>query len=45
MGLRFLTAGESHGKRLVVILDGMPKGLPIENERVRSELKRRQGVY
>ena len=45
MGLRFLTAGESHGKRLVVILDGMPKGLPIENERVRSELKRRQGGY
>ncbi len=28
--LRFLTAGESHGKGLVVILEGMPAGLHID---------------
>jgi chorismate synthase len=43
--LRFLTAGESHGKALVTILDGMPAGLAIDFDAVTSELRRRQGGY
>jgi chorismate synthase len=40
--LRFLTAGESHGQGLVVILEGLPAGLPITVERVQVELARRR---
>lgn len=40
--LRYLTAGESHGKALVAILEGMPAGLKIDAARINSELKRRQ---
>jgi len=40
--LRFLTAGESHGPALVVILEGMPAGLPLTAEAVNTELRRRQ---
>ncbi len=40
--LRFLTAGESHGKALVAILEGMPAGLKIDSGRINLELKRRQ---
>src|SRR6188472_3015912 len=43
--LRFLTAGESHGKGLVVILEGMPAGLHIDFDAVTEQLKRRQGGY
>ena len=43
--LRFLTAGESHGKGLVVILEGMPAGLRIDFEAITEQLKRRQGGY
>ena len=43
--LRFLTAGESHGPGLVVILEGMPAGLPLDIEQVAAELRRRQGGY
>jgi chorismate synthase len=43
--LRFLTAGESHGKALVTILDGMPAGLAIDFDAVTSQLRRRQGGY
>jgi chorismate synthase len=43
--LRFLTAGESHGKALVAILDGMPAGLTIDFDAVTSQLRRRQGGY
>ena len=39
--MRFLTAGESHGKALVAILEGFPKGVKIEESLVNSELKRR----
>jgi chorismate synthase len=45
MRLRFLTAGESHGKALVGILEGVPSGFSISSEDVDSELKRRQGGY
>lgn len=40
--LRYLTAGESHGKALVAILEGMPAGLRIDLARINQELKRRQ---
>jgi chorismate synthase len=40
--LRFLTAGESHGQGLVVILEGLPAGLPITAEQVQDELARRR---
>ena len=43
--LRFLTAGESHGRALVVILEGLPAGLTIDPEAITRELKRRQGGY
>jgi chorismate synthase len=40
--LRFLTAGESHGPALVVIVEGLPAGLPITIEDVAAELARRR---
>ncbi|PIP15890.1 MAG: chorismate synthase, partial [bacterium (Candidatus Ratteibacteria) CG23_combo_of_CG06-09_8_20_14_all_48_7] len=40
--IRFLTAGESHGKGLVVILDGIPAGLPITKAEIDRDLARRQ---
>ncbi len=40
--LRFLTAGESHGPALVVIVEGLPAGLPITVEEVGAELARRR---
>ena len=43
--LRFLTAGESHGKGLVAILEGVPAGLTIDFEAITTELRRRQGGY
>jgi len=43
--LRFLTAGESHGKALNVIVDGLPAGVPVEREVIDADLRRRQGGY
>src|SRR3954454_19973818 len=43
--LRFLTAGESHGKGLVAILEGVPAGLTLDFGAVTAELRRRQGGY
>ena len=43
--LRFLTAGESHGRGLVVIVDGLPAGLPVDLDRLDGLLRRRQGGY
>jgi chorismate synthase len=43
--VRFLTAGESHGRALIVILEGIPAGLPIDLDRITADLKRRQGGY
>ena len=40
--LRFLTAGESHGQGLVVILEGLPAGLGITEEQIQEELTRRR---
>ncbi|HYT77331.1 MAG TPA: chorismate synthase [Vicinamibacterales bacterium] len=43
--LRFLTAGESHGRALVVILEGLPAGLAVDLEAIARDLRRRQGGY
>jgi chorismate synthase len=43
--LRFLTAGESHGRALVVILEGLPAGLSVDTEAIARDLRRRQGGY
>ncbi len=40
--LRFLTAGESHGKALVVIVEGLPAGLEITEDEIQGELARRR---
>jgi chorismate synthase len=45
MGLRFLTAGESHGPALTAIAEGFPAGLSLELARVDAELARRQKGY
>ena len=42
---RFTTAGESHGRALVAIVEGMPAGLPIDVAKIDRELKRRQWGY
>ena len=43
--LRFLTAGESHGKGLVVVVEGLPAGLSVTAEDIASELARRRLGY
>jgi len=43
--LRFLTAGESHGRGLVAIVEGLPAGLPITVEEISRELARRRLGY
>jgi chorismate synthase len=40
--LRFLTAGESHGQALVVIVEGLPAGLRVTEKQVQDELARRR---
>lgn len=45
MGLRFLTAGESHGPALTAILEGLPAGLPLDESIIDHELARRQRGY
>src|SRR4030042_2139012 len=42
---RFLTAGESHGKDLVAVIEGMIAGLPISEDYIAQDLKRRQAGY
>jgi chorismate synthase len=42
---RFTTAGESHGRALVAIVEGLPAGLPIDIEQINRELWRRQQGY
>jgi len=43
--LRFLTAGESHGPELVVVVEGLPAGIDVSSERIDRELTRRQQGY
>jgi chorismate synthase len=43
--LRFLTAGESHGRALVAVVEGLPAGLPVAVDEIRGELARRRLGY
>lgn len=43
--LRFLDAGESHGLCLTGIIEGLPSGIALKNEKINLNLKRRQGGY
>src|SRR5277367_3596508 len=43
--LRYWTAGESHGKALLALIDGFPAGVPIDTAPINVELRRRQGGY
>ena len=43
--LRFLTAGESHGRGLVAILEGIPAGLTINFDAITHQMRRRQKGY
>lgn len=42
---QYLTAGESHGKALTAIIEGLPSGLPIEENYINQQLARRQKGY
>ena len=44
-GLRWTTAGESHGRALLGVLEGMPAGLALDVARIDAELARRQRGY
>ena len=43
--IKFLTAGESHGKALIGIIQGVPSGLEISSDYINAELSRRQQGY
>ncbi|MGE6258454.1 chorismate synthase [Heyndrickxia sporothermodurans] len=43
--MRYLTAGESHGPKLITIIEGLPSGLPIASSDINQELSRRQQGY
>jgi chorismate synthase len=43
--LRYWTAGESHGRGLLALVDGFPAGVEIDTDRINAELARRQGGY
>src|ERR1700694_2396183 len=42
---RFTTAGESHGRALVAIVEGLPAGMPVDMAAINRELERRQWGY
>src|SRR5438270_5073894 len=45
MTFHFLTAGESHGPQLTIIVTGMPAGVTLDRERINRDLARRQHGY
>ncbi|MDR6998547.1 chorismate synthase [Neobacillus niacini] len=45
MGMRYLTAGESHGPQLTTIIEGLPAGMPLLADDINEELARRQKGY
>ena len=45
MSFRFSTAGESHGKGLIALCEGLPAGLPIDLDSINREMWRRQQGY
>ena len=45
MPLSYVTAGESHGPGLTVVISGLPAGLELDHELIRRDLARRQAGY
>lgn len=43
--MRFLTAGESHGPQLTVIIEGLPANMKIDIDQINKEMFKRQGGY
>lgn len=43
--LEYRTAGESHGQKLIVLVEGMPAGVQLDETFINGELRRRQGGY
>lgn len=43
--LRYWTAGESHGKAILALVDGFPAGVRVDTDEIDVELRRRQGGY
>ena len=43
--IRYLEAGESHGKGLVAIIEGLPAGISIDIAFINQQLARRQGGH
>src|SRR5437879_5861287 len=43
--LSYRTAGESHGKAMLALVEGMPAGVPVDKDFIDHELRRRQGGY
>lgn len=43
--LTYTTAGESHGKCLIVIINGFPSGIQLDESRINDDLRRRQGGF
>lgn len=43
--LKYVTAGESHGKGLIGVVEGLPAGVPISEEYINQQLRRRQQGY
>ncbi|WP_085992033.1 chorismate synthase [Oceanobacillus senegalensis] len=43
--MRYLTAGESHGKQLTTIIEGIPARMPITKDDINKSLRRRQGGH
>ena len=41
--LSYRTAGESHGKAMLALIEGLPAGVPIDLSFIDGELRRRQG--
>src|SRR5436189_3576296 len=43
--LTYRTAGESHGKAMLALVEGMPAGIDVDTDFINNELRRRQGGY
>nr|MBO2480240.1 chorismate synthase [Bacillota bacterium] len=43
--MRYLTAGESHGRQLTVIVEGLPSNVPVDVQKINEQLARRQKGY
>ena len=43
--LSYRTAGESHGKAMIALVEGMPARVPVDEAFINAELRRRQGGY